>query len=261
MGGSINVYHCKDKRQVVKYSTMLFGSKSIMNNPINKLLLQEKINGKEFIINTISIENKHFITDMWSYKKKYIKNGGVIIERVFLEDYKNYYKEFVTYINSVLSALGVEYGASHIEVFYTDKGLRLIELGARIMGGEFDRALWSRISSISQVDAISKILNNEKLEQNMFFRKARFCFVLFPSYEKGIVEDVLELSNIKHDCKSLYKYKVLVKKGDSLDVAKDDEGPFLASFMLINNNDEIFKKDLKYIESLENKFIRICNEK
>ncbi|AFJ43876.1 ATP-grasp domain-containing protein [Francisella orientalis] len=256
-GGSINVFECHNKEQVIQKARKLFNSNNSMAQSITRLILQEKINSKEFIVNTFTTNREHFITDIWSYRKTYIENGGVIPEMVSLESLDIYYKKFIPYISRILEALNVENGASHIEIFYDEKEFRLVELGARVMGGDFDDDVWNNVTSISQAGAILKVLEKNTLTQDMFYTKAKCSLVLFPSYVNGIIEQVLDLEDIKTRCQSLYKYQIFVKKGDTLNVAKDDTGPYLAFFILINEDQNIFQRDLDYIESLRNTLVRV----
>lgn len=178
-GGSINVFECHNKEQVIQKARKLFNSNNSMAQSITRLILQEKINSKEFIVNTFTTNGEHFITDIWSYKKTYIENGGIIPEMVSLESLEIYYKKFIPYISRILEALNVENGASHIEIFYDEKHFRLIELGARVMGGDFDNDIWNNITSISQAEAILKTLEKSILTQDMFYTKAKCSLVYF----------------------------------------------------------------------------------
>ena len=44
-----------------------------------EILLQEFAHGTEYIVNTMSREGKHFITDVWHYDKVPIGNKGITL--------------------------------------------------------------------------------------------------------------------------------------------------------------------------------------
>jgi len=103
----------------------------------NQAIIEEYIAGSEVSVETISWQGKHFvlaITDKVTTDEPYFVEiehhqpshlGGEILERVKLETVK------------ALSALKIDYGASHAEFKITSEGkIYIIEVGAR-MGGDF----------------------------------------------------------------------------------------------------------------------------
>lgn len=100
----------------------------------NCLIAQEKINGKEYVVNTLSQNGKTILTSFWRYEitiedaslKLYSKNG-------ITDDYSNY-EELINYAFKVVEAIGVEYGPVHGEYMIDEKGPVLIEVNCRPMG-------------------------------------------------------------------------------------------------------------------------------
>ena len=111
-----------------------------------EILLQEFAHGTEYIVNTMSREGKHFITDVWHYDKVPIGNKGNAYNFAALVRHPNETeKSLLSYTVKVLDALGFRYGPSHTELMLTPKGPRLIETAARPMGGFFPADLMRRI--------------------------------------------------------------------------------------------------------------------
>ena len=111
-----------------------------------EILLQEFAHGTEYIVNTMSREGKHFITDVWRYDKVPVGNKGNAYNFAALVRHPNETeKSLLSYTVKVLDALGFRYGPSHTELMLTPKGPRLIETAARPMGGFFPADLMRRI--------------------------------------------------------------------------------------------------------------------
>ena len=89
------------------------------------LLLQEFAHGTEYIVNTMSREGKHFITDVWRYDKVPVGNKGNAYNFAALVRHANETeKSLLSYTVKVLDALGFRYGPSHTELMLTPKGPR-----------------------------------------------------------------------------------------------------------------------------------------
>src|SRR3990167_3088561 len=98
-------------------------------------LVQECIEGQEYAINTVSYEGKHYITDICKYKRILTAEGNNIYDKLVIEPFNiPQYETIKSYVFSVLSALGINYGPAHSEIFLTTTGPVLVETGARLMG-------------------------------------------------------------------------------------------------------------------------------
>merc|ERR1719161_2541794 len=97
------------------------------------LIAQEFLQGTEYVVDSISCgKGKHAVVAFWKYQKmadltyeyaKLIESSGEVQDSLRF------------YIEKVLDAVGIHYGASHAEVIMTRDGPCLVEVGARMHGG------------------------------------------------------------------------------------------------------------------------------
>jgi len=150
--GSHNVFLVTERRDLRRVAGAerrdLFGSE------IDDWLVEEYVRGREFAVNTFSVDGEHTIIDVWEYR---LPTSG---------DYDNPYWDFVqvdpkaiaarqvvAFARQVLDAFEIDLGPCHIEVKLdptgrdADRGPVLIELGARLPGAGIP-LLWERHSDL-----------------------------------------------------------------------------------------------------------------
>lgn len=100
-----------------------------------ELLVQELLRGTQFFINSVSWDGVHHISEVWRDTRLKVEGAGRV---PFFEDLVPRHgpeQDVVTaYVEGVLDALGIRYGAGHTEVMLTDRGPVLIECAARTQG-------------------------------------------------------------------------------------------------------------------------------
>ncbi len=100
-------------------------------------LAQEYINGTEYIVNCVSHDSKHIITDIWKYTKVQVNKHPVYDKVILMEGSQDTIDTFKNYVCSVLDALQIKRGPSHNEIKITEDGrIFLIEVGVRPCGGD-----------------------------------------------------------------------------------------------------------------------------
>ncbi|MEU6880322.1 ATP-grasp domain-containing protein [Streptomyces sp. NPDC046712] len=110
------------------------------------VVVQEHLDGTEFVVNTVSCEGRHRATDMWRYMK--ISANGVtdrISAAVSVHPGTAERNRLVEYAFEVLDALEVGYGPAHLEIMLTPDGPRLVEAGIRLCGA--DAAYFARLAA------------------------------------------------------------------------------------------------------------------
>ncbi|MBQ9655558.1 MAG: ATP-grasp domain-containing protein [Prevotella sp.] len=137
------------------------------DNPyMGDLLMQERIIGKEYIVNTVSCGGKHRLVSMWHYDKlvmngSYIYNYGITDTRLDVG-----HSRLVHYAFSVLDAIGIEWGAVHGEYMIDERGPVLIEVNCRPMGASMSRQFLEAINGHHETDVhLDAYLDPEKFEQ------------------------------------------------------------------------------------------------
>lgn len=131
---------CFNREQVIAAFEKLLGTKTFLNIAVENVLVQKYINAEEYVVNTVSRDNKHVVGEIWHYNKIKIKrpDGGhsKIYDFDELLDFDSpEAKSLVPYAIRALGALGIEQGPSHMEIMLPEEGPVMMEMGARLMGG------------------------------------------------------------------------------------------------------------------------------
>ncbi|MBR3748154.1 MAG: ATP-grasp domain-containing protein, partial [Selenomonadaceae bacterium] len=101
----------------------------------NNVLIQERINGREFIVNTVSCNGEHRITSVWEYDKLKLSNGTNAYNYTdTVNKLKIGHSRLIRYAFEVIDAIGIKYGPIHGEYMIDEKGPVLIEVNCRPMG-------------------------------------------------------------------------------------------------------------------------------
>ncbi len=134
--GSEGLHFCRDQAELEKWTGRMLGQKNWSGGVNQQLLVQEYITGTEYIVDCVSRDGVHTMTDMWVYNKLAVGDCGICYDSIrLIRQPDDRCREMVAYIYQVLTALGFEYGPSHSELFWDASGPVLVETGARPMGG------------------------------------------------------------------------------------------------------------------------------
>ena len=105
-----------------------------------ELVVQQCVSGTEYVVDTVSFGGTHTVTNVCRYRK--VVNGphmAVYDSMTWLSATAPELATLIPYAQGVLDAVGIRYGAAHIELMLTADGPRLIEVGARAHGGGHPR--------------------------------------------------------------------------------------------------------------------------
>ena len=132
---SKSVFICRLENEVRKAYRITDKFVKKRNNKEEKIIIQQYIDGEEYVVDTVSCEGKHVALYGMKYKKRICEGFGKIYDTdfYFSPDDANV-KELIDYSFQVLSCLGVKYGAVHSEFMIDNKGPVLIETNARPAG-------------------------------------------------------------------------------------------------------------------------------
>ncbi|MFG2332166.1 ATP-grasp domain-containing protein [Streptomyces sp. NPDC048604] len=133
--GTDNVYFCADTVELCTAFDRILRSRNLMGFVNRTVVLQEYLAGTEYFANTVSVDGRHHVAEIWRYHKRPGRNGSAIYdyeEPLAPDDPAA--RRIHPYVLSVLDALGVRQGPAHSEIMLTDHGPTLIESGARLAG-------------------------------------------------------------------------------------------------------------------------------
>lgn len=129
-----HICHCED--DVKKAFDNLYNKQDIFGNFNHEILVQEYISGQEYCINMVSYQGSNFVSEMWKVDKTELEHSKIYdLETLVAENCEEFLK-VKTYVESVLKALKIDYGASHSEVIIDCQtgDPVLVEVAARFMG-------------------------------------------------------------------------------------------------------------------------------
>jgi biotin carboxylase len=120
------------------------------------VLVQERLVGREYYVNTVSVNGEHRVAETWQYTKRLGRSPVYDFEEPCdVADCR--ISTLHTYVKDALTALGIRYGAAHSEVMYTKRGPMLIETGARLGGGVLPWVA-AKYSGVSHVGLLARAL-------------------------------------------------------------------------------------------------------
>jgi predicted ATP-grasp superfamily ATP-dependent carboligase len=133
-----NVFLCEDINSLIdKYNIIINSNYNHVNLKNKCCIVQEYIDGEEWNINTVSRNGKHKIINVMKYKKDNVNGRHFTYLQSELVEPQNVPDELLTYTKQVLNALEIQTGAGHTEIKMSSKGPCLIEIGARVGGGQY----------------------------------------------------------------------------------------------------------------------------
>ncbi len=227
--------------------TNVFGVKT-------EVLLQEFIDGEEYIVDSVSCEGKHMITDIWKYNKIVTKDNNVIYDSTFLvTNLDGEIYNLVRYAFKVLDATGFVYGPCHGEYKIDDNGPVLIETNARPIGlsmnREFlDECLGHHITEIALDSYLyPKMFDQHKLKP---YRPKRFAVLKSFISNKEFDANIKPLGIILGLLKS---YRWMTTIGDEkIHVPKTiDLDTSIITIKMCHKDKSMVEKDLRLIELIE----------
>ncbi len=225
------------------------------NEQLNESALVETfVDGVEYVVNTVSLDGRHLITDMWVYDKRVVLGSTRVCLRVrLLPTDGDVQRLLAEYIGPALDALGLQNGAAHSEVFITDQGPVLGETGARLMGGALDPAIFSEALTYTQLDALTdSLVAPDRFIEHLSDRIETQCAVEIVNFmmdRSGVVVAIPGLDAIR----ALPSYRDLimaVKVGDTV-VPTVDGLTCPGHIILSSTNAEQVERDYEEIRRIE----------
>jgi hypothetical protein len=135
--GSDCVTLCTNINEVKDSFINIMGKSNHLGLSNQAVLVQEFLEGTEYVIDAVSRDGEHKIVAIWEYDRRAV-NGAPFVcfgQKLMTID-EDRAQELVAYQKRVLTALNIINGASHGEVKWFKNEPLLIEVGARCHGAE-----------------------------------------------------------------------------------------------------------------------------
>jgi biotin carboxylase len=160
---SVDVRICDSEEELKAAFDEVFAVGNYMGGEEEGMLLQEKIAGTEYIVNSVSYDGKHKLSAIWKHSKKKVEGGGMVYNYTeTLSRPETGCTALVKYAFDVLDALGVRNGNVHSEFMIDENGPVLIEINCRPMGSDMSSEFLDRIWGHHETDlALDAYLNPE----------------------------------------------------------------------------------------------------
>lgn len=239
-------------------------NKPMVNGPIcEAILCQERLVGNEYVVDNVSCNGNHKLMMLWVYDKRPANGADFVYYAAKPVDPQSpEAKLLVPYMQGVLDAIGVKYGATHGEVIITEGGPCLVEVNCRTNGGDGNwiplaRALTGGADSCarySQVDATADCyLDEEKFhclpDLPPSPLKDSGEEVMLVSYDEGKVKATPGFDEIQQ-MNSFVQLETGAGIGSQVEKSVDLITG-LGSVILMNDDKVDFERDLSRIRELE----------
>lgn len=167
--GSASVRICTNKNEMINSLEELFGKTNKYGDNLTEMLVQERIIGDEYIVNTVSCEGEHRVTLVWKYNKMRTPDGAMVYDTCETVNELNLGEaEMIEYAYDVADALGIQYGPVHGEYMIDEKGPVLIEVNCRPCGGHMSAKFLDKISGQHETDSIlDAYLKPERFQEKL----------------------------------------------------------------------------------------------
>lgn len=207
--GTQGVYLCKGLDEMIAAVEKELAANVQSDGEAVALLIQERIIGTEYIVNTCSCAGRHRMVSMWKYDKIKMANGtNAYNYSQTINSLDIGHSRLINYAFDVLDAIGIQYGPVHGEFMIDEKGPVLIEVNCRPMGGGMDRKFLEKLYGHHETDcALDSYLDPEKFEQDMNkpYRPLRKGAVKFFILPEDVEAESTPVVPISRRLKSFYK--------------------------------------------------------
>lgn len=153
--GSNGLHLCDTAEEVIEAVKELLTMEDYYGRPITSALIQERIYGTEYIVNTASCNGEHKLNSILRYAKKKTNEGGYVYDYgETIGKLEPGHAEMVEYAFKVADAIGYKYGLIHGEYMIDDKGPVLIEVNCRPMGASMPAEYLDKIFGHHETDCL-----------------------------------------------------------------------------------------------------------
>jgi len=224
----------------------------------DSLIVQQYVEGTEYVVDTFSHDGVHTVTDVCRYTK--VRNGpqmAVYDTMEWVEPELPLVDELISYARGVLDAVGLRFGAAHVEIMSTPDGPLLIELGARPHGGGQPR-FCLQATRDSQIERTVRYFDGRRDIPTDYRLVQQVLIVFHIVRQPARVADVDGVARIRA-LPNYYDSSFNFKPGDHLAATKDLFGSLDVGFVVLSGPDRAaLWQDYQAIRSIEAELFASC---
>ena len=259
--GSVGVHICKDKEEMIQSFEEVLHATGIYGNLHEEILIQERINGTEYILNTVSCNGIHRVTTIWKYQKITTSEGGQVVDTsMTVNELDLGESELVEYAYDVADAIGIKYGPVHGEYMIDERGPVLIEVNCRPCGATMEANFLDPISGQHETDSsLDSYLNPRKFD---YERKKGYKLIGYGAVKlfitpKDLIAKSSPMKHISNRLKSHYKTKLRPIIDDTPFEKTQNLENSSGIVYLVHENPYQLQKDIEFLRSVEQKAFQL----
>lgn len=222
---------CENEAEVRAAVKRVLGKRSVLNKVNRSFLVQEFLEGQEYVVNLMATGDDYFATDLWLYHKIPVRRRGGGRSMIYDRDELlpldgDVQRVLIAYAKKVAKAVGIQVGPAHVEIMMTRRGPVLIEIGARMMGGSYYSELVEMaFGTGTHVLALESYLRPDLLRarlpaaETLPLRK-HVRVLQFISASRGRIRALPYLDRVKR-LSSFHALNFDLKVGDAIEVTED----------------------------------------
>ncbi len=254
--GSASVRICLNRNEMIESINQLFDEVNYYGDELEELLIQERINGIEYIVNTVTHKGIHRVTLVWKYNKVKTSEGAIVYDSCeTVNELSLGEAEMVEYAYKVADALEIQYGPVHGEYMIDEKGPVLIEVNCRPCGGSMPAEFLDRISGQHETDSIL----DSYLKPKCFFDELRKKYNLhahgtlkFFITPKNMIVRSSPIVNIDKKLKAFHDSSLVNATYHDMFFQKTEDLTTAAGYVFLINEDKAdVDHDLNFLRDVE----------
>lgn len=221
--GSDSVMRLNKHEVISAINELPWGKKNAIGGTYNNFILQEFINGVEYVVDLVAHKNEFYIASVCKYKKITLNNSDFVYDSLIVMDPKNVMvSALIEYAKKASRALDVKVGPVHMELMMdtNSNDVVMIEAGARMHGG-IAPLLFENCYSKGLVEmSVDSYLNRGEFKDVELVENGRISFL--SAEEEGIAKELSDSEmNSLRAIEGFKGVKLFYKKGDKVSKTVD----------------------------------------
>jgi len=258
--GSIGLYLCDDESEVADAVTELQSMCDFAGRPYEKVLVQERIFGTEYIVNTVSRDGEHRVTSIGRYKKVETPDGHYVYDYLYyIDKIEPGIAEMVEYAFNVADAIHYKNGIIHGEYMIDEKGPVLIEVNCRPVGSSQPAEFLDLITGQHETDsALDALLDPVKFKADCEkpYGLRRTGALKFIIVKEDIDADDGPVLEVVKQLSSTYKISIDVADAPKYYQKTIDVDTSGGVIYMVNEDKKVLDEELSIIRKIEKYFFK-----
>lgn len=229
----------------------LLGTTNAFGLTNNEVVVQERVLGTEYVVDTFSFDGRVSVSNVCRYSKVPVGPAFAVYESIeFLPFHDPEIAELIDYVTKALDALGVRFGLAHTEVMMSSDGPRLIETGSRPPGAGLP-ALAEVATGDSGIRRLVRYLGGDRSIPLDYRLDWHVTGVYFIARQSGVAANTAAYEKIR-DLPSCRHLQVNVRDGDNVSATTDLLSTLRLGWAVLAHGDaQVVRRDHQAIREIE----------